>query len=149
MKTFLVLGLGSALLFSGVAAMAQGAKVPASGDKATMPSMAVMSPMDEHMAKMQSLHDRMMAATTAADRQKVGAEARKEMQDGMATMKPMMQGSGMMAQQGNAVDTNGQMQMMAKRMDMMHSMMQMMMDQQAMMASDASKKRHLHPQDGK
>ena len=149
MKPFLVLGLGSALLFSGMAAMAQGTKVPASGDKAAMPSMAMMNPMDEHIAKMQSLHDRMMAAATAADRQKVGAEARKEMQDGMATMKPMMQGSGMMAQQGSTGDTNSQMQMMTKRMDMMHSMMQMMMDQQTMTAADASKKRHLHPRDEK
>jgi hypothetical protein len=45
----------------------------------------------------------------------------------------MMEG-GMMAQKGKAADTNAQMQMMNKRMEMMQMMMQMMMDQQGMMA---------------
>ena len=157
MKTLLVLGLGSAVLFSGVAAIAQDAKAPASGDKVAMQSMPMMAPMDEHMKKMQALHDRMMSATTAAERQKVMDEARAEVRDGMAMMKPMMQAGGMMAQQGNSVDANGQMQVMDKRMDMMQSMMQMMMDEQAMMTANADKaqkeadrkKRHFHPRDGK
>jgi hypothetical protein len=96
--------------------------------------------MDEHMKKMQALHDKMMSAATPEERQKAMEDARKEMQDGMTMMKPMMQGggmmgSGMMAQKGKSADSNAQMQMMGKRMDMMQMMMQMMMDEQGMMTA--------------
>jgi hypothetical protein len=101
-----------------------------------------MDRMDEQMRKMQSLHDRMMGATTPEERQKVMDEQRKEMQGCMAMMTPMMQGGGMMGgmgsgtmgQKGKPADANTQMQMMQKRMDMMQMMMQTMMDQQGMMA---------------
>ena len=43
-----------------------------------------------------------------------------------------MMGGGM-GQAGKAADSNAQMQMMGKRMDMMQMMMQTMMDQQGMM----------------
>ena len=93
--------------------------------------------MDEHIKKMQALHDKMTGAATPEERQKVMDEARKEMQAGMVMMQPMMQGGGMMgggmmAQKGKSTDTRAQMQMMGKRMDMMQMMMQMMMDQQGM-----------------
>jgi len=48
-------------------------------------------------------------------------------------MKGGMMGGGMMAKKGKPADSNAQMQMMGKRMDMMQMMMQMMMDQQGMM----------------
>jgi hypothetical protein len=153
MKQLLVFGFGVAMLFSSAVALAQDAKAPStSGQAATAtPSMPMMTQMDEHMKKMQALHDKMVNGATAAERQKAMEDARKEMRESMAMMKPMMmQGGGMMgggmtAQQGKSVDTSAQMQMMGKRMDMMQLMMQMMMDQQGMMApakpGDASPKK--------
>jgi hypothetical protein len=101
-----------------------------------------MGPMDEHMKNMQTLHDRMMNATTPEERQKVMDEQRKEMQGSMAMMGQMMQGgattgamgTGMMGQKGKPADTGAQLQMMQKRMDMMQMMMQTMMDQHRAMA---------------
>jgi hypothetical protein len=40
----------------------------------------MMARMDEHMKKMQALHDRMMSAATPEERQSAMQEARKEMQ---------------------------------------------------------------------
>ena len=138
MNKLLACIIGTAVLFSGALAMAQDAKAPAPNDKAaTTQSTPVTGQMDEHMKKMQVLHDRLMSAANPEERQKAMEEARKEMQDGMTMMKPMMQGgammgSGMMAQKGKSADTNAQMKMMGKRMDMMQMMMQMMLDQQGM-----------------
>jgi hypothetical protein len=94
---------------------------------------------------MQALHDRMISATTPAERQAVMDEQRKEMQAGMSMMNQMHggamtegMGAGMMGQQGKPADANAQMQMMQKRMDMMQMMMQTMMDQQGMTASPGS-----------
>jgi hypothetical protein len=108
------------------------------GTAAAGQRMPMMAQMDEHMKKMQTLHEKMIRAATPDERQKAMEEARKEMQDGMAMMKPMMQGGGMMGggmigQKGNPGDAQSQMQMMGKRMDMMQMMMQMMLDQQGMM----------------
>ena len=55
-----------------------------------------MGQMDEHMKKMQALHEKMASATTPEERQKVMDEQRKEMQSGMGMMNQMMQGGGMM-----------------------------------------------------
>ena len=151
MKKSLALVIGAALLLAGAMALAQETKAPPpAGKTAATPSMPMMAQMDEHMKKMQALHDKMMGASTPEERQKAMEEARKEMQEGMAMMKPMMQsggmmGGGMMAQKGKSGDTATQMQMMGKRMDMMQMMMQMMMDQQGMMtppkASEAAPKK--------
>ena len=134
--------LGMAALLTVGATLAQDAKAPAQAPKASQPATgtdakAQMAGMDEHMKKMQTLHDKMMSAATPEERQKAMEEARKEMQASMATMQPMMQGGGMMGGgmmgQKGAPNVNAQMQMMEKRMDMMQMMMQMMMDQQGMM----------------
>ena len=141
MKKSLVWVIGAAILFSGAHALAQDAKAPApGGTAAASPSMPMMAQMDEHMKKMQALHDKMMGAATPEERQKAMDEARKEMQGSMAMMKPMMQGGGMMGGgmmggKGKSADTGAQMQMMGKRMDMMQMMMQMMMDEQGMMTA--------------
>src|SRR6266511_2319687 len=141
MKKSLTFGIGAALLFAGIVALAQDAKAPdPSGKTAATKYMPSMSQMDEHMKKMQVLHDKMMKAATPEERQRTMEEARKEMQEGMTMMTPMMQGGGMMsggmmAQKGKPADGNTQMQMMNKRMDMMQMMMQMMMDQQGMMGA--------------
>jgi hypothetical protein len=133
MKRLLAVGFAAAMLFTAVIALAQDTKTPTPGGKAAAaPSMPMMAQMDEHMKKMQALHDRMMGAATPEERQKAMDEARKEMQESMATMKPMMQGGGMMGEKGKHGDAQAQMQMMGKRMDMMQMMMQMMMDQQVM-----------------
>jgi hypothetical protein len=144
MKRLLTLGLGAAMLFSAVSGLAQDAKAPgASGRGAATPSMPTMAQMDEHMKKMQALHDRMLSAASTEERQKAMGEARKEMQEEMAIMKPMMHGEGMMGggmmgggmigEKGNSVNAQAQIQVLGKRMDMMQMMMQMMMDQQGMM----------------
>ena len=139
MKKSLVCVIGAAVLLSGSVAMAQDANAPPpSGKSAATQSMPSMAQMDEHMKKMQALHDRMMGAATPEERQKAMEEGRKEMQESMGMMNQMMKGGmmggGMMAQKGKPADSNAQMQMMSKRMDMMQMMMQMMMDQQGMMA---------------
>lgn len=140
MKMPIALVVGAALLSFTVFAQAQDARPAASpGKSGTAPSMSMMMQMDEHMKKMQALHDKVTSAATPEEREKAMQAARKEMQDGMATMKPMMQGGGMM---GGAMggrtqsgDTQQQMQMMDKRMDMMQMMMQLMMQQQGMTAA--------------
>jgi len=96
-----------------------------------------MMQMDDHMKRMQTLHDRIMNAASPEQRQNTMQEARKEMQESMATMKPTMHGgammgNGAMAQKGGPGAGNAQMQMLEKRVDMMQMMMQMMMDQQEM-----------------
>jgi hypothetical protein len=134
MERLLTLGLGSALLFAAAVAFAQ--------DKAgtTSSPMPTIAQMDEHMKKMQALHDRMMSAATPEERQKAMEDARNEMQNSMGMMRPMMQGGammggGMMGENGRPRGAQAQMQMIGKRMDMMQMMMQVMMDQQGMMPS--------------
>jgi hypothetical protein len=141
MKKSLPMVVGAVVLCFGALAIAQDAKAPGTSGKTTAtPSMSMMTQMDEHMKKMQALHDRMMGAATPEERQKAMEEARKEMQDGMTMMKPMMQGGGMMGgsmmgEKAKSADSNPQMQMMGKRMDMMQMMMQMMMDERGMMTA--------------
>lgn len=149
MNQWLAYGIAASLLLSGnLSIAADEHHQPAPGGKAAAapynPSTATpsqstlaMMQMDDHMKRMQVLHDRMMNARIPEERQKALVEARKEMQEGMAMMKPMMQdqrmmGGGMMAQKGKPADANTQLQTMSKRIDMMQMMMQMMMDQQAM-----------------
>ncbi|MDQ2925848.1 MAG: hypothetical protein M3R43_09875 [Acidobacteriota bacterium] len=134
--------LGIAVLFAAGTTLAQDAKAPA-GKAATqtamgMDSRAQMGQMDEQISRMQALHDKMASAKTPEERQKLMEEQRKSMQSGMGMMNQMrggMMGGGgaMMGQQAAPSDTNAQMQLMGKRMDMMQMMMQTMMDQQGMM----------------
>ena len=104
-------------------------------------SAQAMRTMDEHMKKMQSLHERMAKASTPDERQKLMEEARTEMHEGMASMGPMMQGGAMgargMGGKAPSADAGTRMQMMEKRMDMMQMMMQMMMDRQESMVPAA------------
>jgi hypothetical protein len=100
-----------------------------------------MGQMDEHMRKMQALHDRMMSAATPEERQKLMEEQRREMHAGMAMLNGMQggtmmggTGAGTMGAKSKPADPGAQMQMMQKRMDMMQMMMQSMMDQQGMMS---------------
>lgn len=134
---------------AGTAAPPNTAPAKPSADTARSKSPARSSPemaqMDEHMKKMQALHERMMSAATPEERQQAMADARKEMQAGMAMMQAMMQdhgtgntGEGMM--RGRAAPAGSQMQMMERRLDMMQMMMQMMMDQQAMTMSPSEKR---------
>jgi hypothetical protein len=153
MKKSLAIAVGTIVLLAAGMPMAQDAKAPASSTNAaamqsgsSMTMNSQMGQMDEHMKKMQALHDKMASAATSEDRQKVMDEQRKEMQGSMAMMNPMMQGGAMMGgaggstmgQKGRPADANAQMQMMQKRMDMMQMMMQTMMDQQGMMAGQKS-----------
>jgi hypothetical protein len=84
--------------------------------------------MDEHMKRMQEMHERMLAAKTPEERQQLMDEQMKLMQDGMGMMKNM---GGMMGPRGMGMrgDQKGN-SMMMKRMDMMQMMMQMMMDRE-------------------
>ena len=148
MNKALIAILGMATVLAVGTSLAQEAKPPTQSPKAAQAASGMdvkgqMAKMDEHMKKMQALHEKMMSATTPEERQKAMEDARKEMQEGMSVMQPMMQGGmmggmggGMMAHKG-APDASTQMQMMDKRMDMMQMMMQMMMDQQGMMMGGA------------
>lgn len=131
--------------------LAQDAKTPETAVTTTPADSSMdmskhMGPIDDHMKKMQALHDKLSSATTPEARQKIMVEQRQEMHQGMSLMKPMMQGGagmggmgrGMMAQKGQTGDANMQMQVMQKRMDMMQMMMQTMMDHQGMMAASPS-----------
>jgi hypothetical protein len=148
MKKSLAIAVGAAALFAVGMPMAQNAKVPASNPgaaamqaDASSNTGGQMGQMNEHMKRMQALHDRMTTANSSEERQKVMDEQRKEMQGGMAMMTPMTQGGGMMGGMGSGAmgqkakpaDAGAQMQMMQKRMDMMQMMMQAMMDQQGVM----------------
>ena len=155
MKHSLAIAVGTVALLAAGMPLAQNMKAPASTPNAAavpsgssmkmdapMGQMDHMAQMDEHMKKMQALHERMASAATPEERQKVMDEQRQEMQGAMAAMTPMMQGGGMMGgmggamagQKGKPADMPAHMQMMQKRMDMMQMMMQTMMDQQGMMA---------------
>ena len=149
MKKTFAIAVGTAVLLAAGMPLAQNTKAPVSNPSPTtmqsgssMNMGSQMGQMDEHMKKMQALHEKMVSASSPEERQKVMDEQRKEMQACMAMMTPMMQGGGMMggmgsgtmSQKGKPADVNAQMQMMQKRMDMMQMMMQTMMDQQGMMA---------------
>jgi hypothetical protein len=148
MRMFPAMLAGTVAVLAAGMPLAQTAKAPAphahaagTQSGAAMNMSTQMGQMDEHMKRMQALHDRMMSAATPEERQKVMAEQRQEMQACMGMMNqmqggPMMggMGSGTMGQKGKPADANAQMQMMQKRMDMMQMMMQSMMDQQGMMA---------------
>lgn len=75
------------------------------------------------MAQMQTMHEKMMAAKTPAERQALMADHMKTMQQGMSMMQQMTSQSGKGAMSSK---------MMQNRMDMMTMMMQMMMDRQQM-----------------
>ena len=153
MKKSFAIAIGTALLFAAGMPFAQDAKAPTSTPKAaanqpgsSMSMSSSMAQMEEHMKTMQSLHNRMVSATTPEERQKVMDEQRKEMQGSMAMMNQMMQGgamqggmgAGTMGQKGKPADAGAQMQMMQKRMDMMQMMMQTMLDQQGVTSGTRS-----------
>ena len=153
MKTSLAVAVGTVVLLAAGMPLAQDVKAPASKPNVTAPqpgpamNMAShMGQMDEHMKKMQALHEKIASAPTPEERQKLMQEQRAEMQTGMGMMNQMApgggmmggMGGGMMAQKGKPGDAGAQMQMMQKRMDMMQMMMQTMMDQQGMMAGPRS-----------
>jgi hypothetical protein len=147
MKASLAFAVGSVLLSVAGTTLAQDTKATPPSPKAmapqagpNMPMGSQMAQMDEHMKKMQALHERLASAATPEERQKVMEEQRKEMQTGMDMMRQMHSGGmgggaggGMMAQKGMPADQKTQMQMMERRLDMMETMMQTMMDQQGMM----------------
>jgi hypothetical protein len=144
MNKSLAIAVGSIVLVASGMSFAQDAKAPATIATATpvragapMNMGGQMGQMDEHMKKMQALHEQMASAATPEARQQVMDEQKKEMQACMGMMSEMHaggmmggMGGGMKAQQGKPVDQKTQMQMMEKRMDMMQMMMQTMMDQQ-------------------
>ena len=153
MKKSLAVAVGTVFLLAAGMPLAQDAKAPPPKPSAMAPqsgsSMGMGSPMgqmDEHIKKMQALHEQMASATTPEERQKVMDEQRQEMQAGMGMMNQMMQGGGMMGgrgggmmgQTGKPAGATSQMEMMQKRMDMMQMMMQTMMDQQGMMGGPRS-----------
>jgi hypothetical protein len=76
------------------------------------------------LQNMQTLHEKMTAANTPAERQALMADHMKAMQQGMSAMQHMCCQSSKGAMSS---------QMMQMRMDMMTMMMQMMMDRQQMM----------------
>ena len=128
----------------------------AASPSAGTPPMAMgasgsMAAPDVRMKAMQDMHQKMVNASTPADRQALMADHMKVMQGGMAMMKEMqamhgaggaggMGGMGMMGSSGNAApmagmgDGKGMPADMAKRHQMMAdhmAMMQMMMDMMA------------------
>jgi len=148
MKTFLAVALGTVTLLAAGMPLAQDTKAPAAHDNATATatqsgsSTNISSQMDEHMKKMQALHDKMASATTPEERQKIMDEQQKEMQRGMDMIKRMQggammhgMGTGMMDQKGKPADANAHSTMMQMCMDMGQMMLQTVMDLHGMMTS--------------
>ncbi|HEX6703779.1 MAG TPA: hypothetical protein VF169_03385 [Albitalea sp.] len=102
---------------AGASAPAPAPKAPTSKPQKAAPSSTAS---DTTMKSMRAMHDKMMAAKTAAERQALMADHMKAMQDGMAMMGQMKGEKAGMSSEA-----------MAKRMDMMEMMMQMMMDREA------------------
>jgi hypothetical protein len=115
----------------------------------TMGASGSMAAPDARMKAMQEMHQKMVNASTPAERQALMADHMKAMQGGMAMMKEMhamhgaggMGGMGMMGSSGNAAPMAGmgdgkamqadmvkRHQMMADHMAMMQTMMDMMAD---------------------
>jgi hypothetical protein len=113
-----------------------------------MGALGSMAAPDARMKAMQDMHQKMVNASTPADRQALMADHMKAMQGGMAMMKEMqamhgaggMGGMGMMGSSGNAApmagmgDGKGMPADMAKRHQMMADHMAMMQTMREMMA---------------
>lgn len=97
----------------------------------SMPQM--QQHMQQHMATMQTLHAKMAAAPTAAERQALMADHTKAMHEGMDMMKGAKSMGGMQGMPekrdtaASSADLVQRHQMMEMRMDMMQTMMDMMM----------------------
>ncbi len=87
--------------------------------------------MQQRFQQMHTMMDQTTQAKTPAERQKLMAEHRQMMQEQMVAMRHMTGPAGMMGKnQGTGtMDPNARMQMMQRRMDMMHQMMEQMMEQ--------------------
>jgi hypothetical protein len=153
MKKSFAIAVGTVFLLTAGTPFAQTVMGPAS--KSTVaaaqsgPMMTMgtqMGQMDEHMAKMQTLHDKWASAATPDERQSIMEDQRQEMQRGMTMMHDLHHGDmpeagagmGQSGPMGKPADPNVQMQMMEKRMDMMQMMMQTMMDRQGMAGSQGA-----------
>ena len=149
MRKSLAVATGTLFLLTAGTPFAQTVKFPvststvAAAQPGSMMTMGTqMGQMDEHMAKMQTLHEKMGSAASPEERQSIMEDQRQEMQRGMTMMHDLHQGDmpmagagmGQSGPMGKPADPNVQMQMMEKRMDMMQMMMQTMMDRQGMMA---------------
>ncbi len=150
MRKSLAIAVGTFFLLTAGTPFAQTAKGPMSKASATaapsgwmMTMGAQMEQIDEHMAKMQTLHEKMASAATPEERQSVMEDQRQEMQLGMTMMHDMrwsdspmgVAGMGRSGQTGKPANPQAQLQMMEKRIDMMQMMMQTMMDRQGMMTA--------------
>ena len=86
--------------------------------------------MDQMMASMQQMHERMLAANTPEERARLMQENQALMHDGMDMMGRMRGGCGGMGGPMGGMPLGPD--MMGRRMDMMEMMMQMMMDREGM-----------------
>ena len=96
MRQSLAIAVGTLFLLTAGTPFAQTAKGPVSNSSvtaaqsgSTMSMGAQMGQMDEHMAKMQTLHEKMASAATPEERQRVMEDQRQEMQRGMTMMHDM------------------------------------------------------------
>lgn len=85
MPTLLGMVVGADMILAAAMSLAQDAKVPApkSASATTRSGSPKMAQMDEHIAKMQALHEKIATAATPGERQGLMAEQRQEMQQGM------------------------------------------------------------------
>lgn len=142
-KVFTLTALSAAALLTACANTATPGAGPMSAARAQAhashhpAAAATPAVMADRMKTMQAMRDKMMNASTPAERQALMDEHMKSMQEGMATMNRMhgMKGMGNMQDtQGMSgmkdmpmMDMNKRHQMMEMRMDMMQTMMEMMM----------------------
>lgn len=151
-KVFTLATLSAAVLLTACANTATPGAGPMSAAKAqahaSHHSAAAATPaaMADRMKTMQAMRDKMMNASTPAERQALMDEHMKSMQEGMATMNRMHGMKGMGNMQGMAgmkampMDMPQQHQMMEMRMDMMQTMMEMMMQRMSGSATPPASK---------
>jgi hypothetical protein len=103
--------------------------VPASPGMGNAGASMPMSTMEPRMKAMKDMHQKMMGASTPAERQAMMADHMKAMQDGMAMMKEMHGGMhGMGDSKEMPADMTRHHQMMTDHMALMQMMMDMMSD---------------------
>jgi hypothetical protein len=119
-----------------VAALATACAAPGPGDPHAGHAMAAApAGMEQRMATMRDMHEKMLNAKTPEERQALMADHMKAMKEGMGMMREMsgMRGMGGMGEgkempKEMSKDMPMHQRSMSERMDMMQMMMEMMMD---------------------
>jgi hypothetical protein len=139
----LIAFLGAAVLLATGAPSAQEPKASAPAVNAaaqsarSLDAKAQMEQMDAQMTKLRALQDKMVRATTPAERQKLMGEQHQAIHEGMGLITQMMgamSGGTPLEQKAGTSDQDGPTQIMLKGIEMMALMTQIMREQLGLIA---------------